>query len=209
MITLASAWLPDSNLYILWADDNGSGNGTDGTGDNREGCYTIDNFSVQPLQTVFSVRVAPHDVSVDEYGTTTFTAQAIAGTPPYSFQWYFNVTPLPNQTNATLQLTNIPASAAGTYFVVVQDSSSGDPQFATNSASLVVVPPPTLKIAVIDAQQMEISWPEMASVFQLQSTANLGLGWGQASETDNPSGGYHRVRVNSSTGVRIFRLLKP
>jgi len=66
-------------------------------------------------------------------------AVAVIGTEPYTYQWTFNATNLPNATNATLTLNNLQLTQSGNYAVVVSNS-----QGSTNSvtALLTVNPPP-------------------------------------------------------------------
>ncbi len=64
-----------------------------------------------------AVRVLPIPPSCLDQ-TVTFTATA-TGDPPLSYQWWFNGTQLPGQTNANLVLGNIQKADAGAYWVVV------------------------------------------------------------------------------------------
>jgi hypothetical protein len=62
--------------------------------------------------------------------SATFTVSATNGTPPLSYQWYFNTnTLIVNATNASLTLTNLQRTNAGKYSVVVSN-----PGGSTNSA---------------------------------------------------------------------------
>src|SRR6185503_11161387 len=47
---------------------------------------------------------------------------AATGTPPLKYQWQFYSSPLSNQTNTTLVLTNVQTAYAGDYTVVVTNS---------------------------------------------------------------------------------------
>jgi len=72
-------------------------------------------------------------------GNAVFTVVA-DGSPPISYQWKLNgTTPLLNATNASLSLSNLRISQAGSYSATITDS-----QGSTNSiaAALVVTPPP-------------------------------------------------------------------
>jgi hypothetical protein len=88
------------------------------------------------------------------------------------------------------------------------DITMGLSLIATVTNFPVVVTPPTLAMTPV-GDELEFSWPDTGAAFQLQSTTSFALGWTQVPETDNPSGGYHRVRVSPATGTRFFRLYKP
>jgi len=71
--------------------------------------------------------------------TATFTVLA-TGTAPLSYQWKFNGVNIPGATSATLTLTNIAASNAGSYMVVVSNLEGSVP---SNSVTLTVILPPS------------------------------------------------------------------
>ncbi len=68
-------------------------------------------------------------------GDRTFTVEA-AGTPPLSYQWFFNGAPLPGASEPTLALTGLTVAQGGTYTVRVANAGGA----ATASAVLEVVP---------------------------------------------------------------------
>lgn len=65
--------------------------------------------------------------------SVTFSVGAV-GSPPLSYQWWFGSSLLPGQTNASLTLTNLLATDAGPYAVVVSN-----PWGSTNSSSAQLV----------------------------------------------------------------------
>jgi len=69
-------------------------------------------------------------------------------TPPNGYQWYFGSTPLSNQTNASLILTNVQFTDAGSYFVVVSNSAGSLPVVTNLMEVLTVVDthPPVLSL---------------------------------------------------------------
>ena len=70
-------------------------------------------------------------------GTTAIFSVAATGTAPLSYLWFFGANPLSQQTNATLVLSNVQPSQAGTYSVLVSNANG-----ATNSmAALLAVNP--------------------------------------------------------------------
>jgi hypothetical protein len=74
-------------------------------------------------------------------GTNATFSVAATGTPPLNYQWQFYSSPLANQTNTTLVLTNVQTADAGSYTVVVTDS-----EVAVTSlvATLAVIVPPSI-----------------------------------------------------------------
>lgn len=74
--------------------------------------------------------------------TAQFSASAV-GTQPFSYQWYFNGVPLPNNTNSFLVLTNVGFSQAGSYSIEITNLAGN----VTSSASLTVNPLPSCTIA--------------------------------------------------------------
>lgn len=69
---------------------------------------------------------------------------------------------------------------------------------------------PTLKVTRLSPSTVELSWPFPPSDYVLRSKPHLGaLTWDPVPEPDNPSGGLHRVIVDTSAGTRFFRLEKP
>ena len=69
-------------------------------------------------------------------------------TPPYGYQWYFGSTPLANQTNASLILTNVQFANSGNYSVVVSNTSGFLPVITNLMEVLTVVDthPPVLNL---------------------------------------------------------------
>jgi hypothetical protein len=84
------------------------------------------------------ISAQPINQTVVAGGTAVF-AVAVSGTAPLAYQWTWNGTNLAGATNATLTLTGVQLSEAGTYAVRVSN-----PLGATNSAGavLTVVAPP-------------------------------------------------------------------
>ena len=77
----------------------------------------------------------PESRSVGIGGGIDFTVEA-SGTGPLIYQWFFNTTPLSSQTNATLQLTAVRTSNAGTYSVRVTNPGGS---VLSSAATLTVV----------------------------------------------------------------------
>ncbi|MFO1476783.1 MAG: Ig-like domain-containing protein [Verrucomicrobiota bacterium] len=88
------------------------------------------------------VTASPLPSLVRNPGSTAVFSTAATGSGPLTFVWKQNGTVLPNQTTATLTLTNVNSSMDGTYTVEV----TGPCNTATQSGSLHVNEPPVVGI---------------------------------------------------------------
>ena len=97
--------------------------------------FIIANFAQRP--TIFS---QPQSVPFGVGDTVSFTVAA-GGVPPLAYQWQFNGSPIPAATNTLLTLTNVQASQAGAYSVVVTNRygvAISDTAMLTIGSNLVV-----------------------------------------------------------------------
>jgi len=76
----------------------------------------------------------PQDITVANGRNATFSVTAI-GTTPLSYQWYKGTTLILGETSRTLRLMKVSAASAGSYYVVVSNSSG---QATSNAATLTV-----------------------------------------------------------------------
>lgn len=96
---------------------------------------TTARLTVTPVILAPRITTQPIASSVDAGGRAQFSVAA-SGTPPFQYQWQKAGLPLGGQTNATLSLTNLAVSDAGSYRVVVSNSAGQD---VSASATLTVV----------------------------------------------------------------------
>ncbi|MFT3784300.1 MAG: immunoglobulin domain-containing protein [Nibricoccus sp.] len=82
----------------------------------------------------------PQSTTVNVGGSTTFTVAA-SGSPTPTYQWYRGSTLLTGQTAATLSLTNIQTSDAGSYAAVATNSAGSA---TSNAATLTVNSAPSI-----------------------------------------------------------------
>jgi GH25 family lysozyme M1 (1,4-beta-N-acetylmuramidase) len=75
--------------------------------------------------------------AADTGGSVSLFAAA-SGAPPLTYQWFCNTTNVPNATNTTLALVNVQPANAGTYTLVVTNSSGS---VTSSPVSLLVYPP--------------------------------------------------------------------
>jgi hypothetical protein len=87
---------------------------------NHQGHATSSNATLTVLLPP-AITAQPTNQAVNSLKTATFSVTA-SGTAPLSFQWWFNGLVLPAQTNSSLILTNVQATNAGNYTVVVTNS---------------------------------------------------------------------------------------
>jgi hypothetical protein len=95
-----------------------------------------------------SITVQPQTVTVVPGSEATFSVTA-SGDPPLSYQWRRNGADLTGETDSTLTLTNVQATNAGIYVVVVSNDAGSVP--SSNALLRVLVPPTIINPAQSDA----------------------------------------------------------
>lgn len=100
--------------------------------------------------------------------TVTFVAAA-NGTPPLSWQWYFNNAPLPGATGPSLTITNVQLANCGNYYVVVSNPYG-------TATSVVAV----LAIRVLDLQMIP------GLTIEQPPGSTIQLDWSEDLETWHP-----------------------
>ncbi len=88
------------------------------------------------------ITLQPMNQSVSLCATASFRVTATTTNPPLSFQWRFNTIDLDGKTNFSLTFTNIHATNAGAYQVVVADMSGS----ITSQVAVLKVDPTFTKI---------------------------------------------------------------
>ena len=91
-----------------------------------------------PAPVAPTITLQPTNITVTVNTAATF-AVAATGTPTPSYQWSFDGTNILGETNAVLTLSNVLASQAGTYAVLVSNPSGSVP--SSNAVLTVYVPP--------------------------------------------------------------------
>jgi hypothetical protein len=87
-----------------------------------------------------SIPVAINSYVVNPGVHIAFTVVA-AGTPPFSYQWEFDGSPLPGATNSSLVITNVQVGTNGTYSVLISNTiANGAIAGTTASGTLTVTP---------------------------------------------------------------------
>jgi hypothetical protein len=76
-------------------------------------------YELDPDRTVILSQPADTNVII---GSNAMFSVTVGGTPPFAYQWFFNVTNvLAGETNATISITNAQPADAGTYQVAVSN----------------------------------------------------------------------------------------
>jgi hypothetical protein len=130
---------------------------------------------------------------------------------PLRYQWFENATALPNQTNATLTITNVQAANGGMYCVVVSD---------TVGSALSVNATLALDVAGITKNIDGTMTVDFAGIpgqaYHLEAATNLGslpIVWQSlaGSMTDAPSGGWWQFTDPQATNYpqRFYRSVSP
>jgi hypothetical protein len=113
----------------------------------------------------------PTNQSVVVGSDVTFFASA-SGTPPPSYQWLFNGTPIAGATLQTLSLLNVQTNNAGIYSIVASNSVGST---TSSDAMLFVLPPPNIPPTV------SILSPTNGSIFAVGQSVLLSA---SATDTD-------------------------
>jgi hypothetical protein len=123
--TISNAQPANSGVYRIWV--------TNAAGSIYSQPATLSVF----LPPVITVQPLSTSVTVD--GNATLQVSA-AGTKPLAYQWFFNSSPLPAASDASLALVGVGTAAAGTYQVVV-----------TNPVGVAISYPAILRVTGIDS----------------------------------------------------------
>jgi hypothetical protein len=94
----------------------------------------LDDVVFTPGTTPVSITTQPASQTVAAGNSVTFSVGA-AGTPPLSYQWYFNGNVVPGAMSSSLTLSDVQTAAAGTYTVVVSGLAN---TVTSSSAGLTV-----------------------------------------------------------------------
>jgi hypothetical protein len=120
--TPASGW-----VFLNWAGDTSGGSNV----------VSVTMNTNKSITAVFTQRAvidqSPQNVIAEIGDTVNFNVHAV-GTPPLSYQWWFNNSALAAATNTTLTLSNVQLNQEGTYSITVSNGYGA----ATNSAALTI-----------------------------------------------------------------------
>lgn len=158
----------------------------------------VDRLTIVPGGTAPSITNAPVSGVAAIGGSYIFTAGA-AGTPPFRYQWLFNGAKLQNATNQSLLLSNLLASSAGNYTIIV----SNDFGSASATARLgFEVKPPVLWAVAPGNPQANSSTGNGIAVDSDGACYIVGTGYVAIAQTAAPGGPGFLARFNSDSNLQ-------
>lgn len=165
-------WASSSNLFLLWADDNGSASATPPT---AEGSYTIDDFAVTatPTDPLPKILTQPLAQSIAPGSTASFSV-TVSGNTPLFFQWRKDAGDLGGATNSSFALPNAQVSDSGNYSVLVSNS------FGTATSAVAVLTVSCADTLAFTMQPQNQSLPSGATLnlaVTVTGTAPLRFQW--------------------------------
>jgi hypothetical protein len=139
-------------------------------------------------------------------GANASFSVTVAGTPPLSYQWYFNGTnnPIGEATNATLMLMNVQTNQAGDYTVLVANPVNS---ILSSNALLTVNLPPALQVTP-SGNFLYIFWPVSAPGFVLETSyCLLPADWVPVPNPPLQIGNQYLESIQITDTNQFFRLL--
>jgi len=132
-----------------------------------------------------SITTQPASQNANAGGTVTFNVVA-TGTGPLTYQWNKDGSDIASATSATLTLTGVQPSDAGSYLVRV---SNGGGTVTSDPATLTVLAAPTfvLRERFADGDRSTQGLPDSAAWFTSSGTSNFTAVAGQATQTVSSS----------------------
>jgi Big-like domain-containing protein/calcineurin-like phosphoesterase family protein/purple acid phosphatase-like protein/immunoglobulin I-set domain protein len=154
--TIAVDWPQGTILYLVWADDNATGQGTDAGNQ-------IDDFALQvtagmPLSTALTATLtAPANDSVLVSGPVSATTQVTLGTPPYTVEYFLSAGAGNTTFSSVGSSGSLGTLSAGTYNVYAVATDSATPAASTNTM--------TNTFLVADAITLTLDSPANGAIF--------------------------------------------
>jgi sugar lactone lactonase YvrE len=158
MITPAGVVTTLAGLYRVPGSSDGTGSAAlfqDPTGiavDSKGNLFVADSMNLTIRESYASAPAAPAisespgPQTVVAGGTATFTVTA-TGVPAPTYQWLLNGSPITNARNASLTLSNVQPSEAGSYSVVVTNSQGSATSAAAELALTTAASPRLINIS--------------------------------------------------------------
>ena len=159
-----------------------------------------------------TITTQPTSRSVTEGSSTTFNT-ATSGTEPFAYQWQFQAADLLNATNASLTISGIQPSHAGSYQLIVSNLvgtvtsqvavltvNASIPSIQNGPASLTAAPgtAPLLTSTILGSTPMKIQWQFNHTDLPLANSNRLTL-----SDLQPPQAGRYRVLASNAIGTAI------
>lgn len=185
-----------------------------GAADRTNYFCVISNSANVVTSSVVTLLISPvitqHPVSVTNAlgGTAVFTVAA-NGVPPITYQWRRVNTAIPGATNATLTLTNLVASNASSYrVVVISGGTSTFSGIATLTLQAATPNSPLLSAPVAASGQFQFLLPTQTGFsYQVQSKTNLTDAVWTPEQTIPGDGTVKLVTVDATAAQKWVRVL--
>lgn len=117
---------------------------------------------------------APQTVSV---GSPVSFSVTVAGTPPFTYQWFGPNGLISGADGATLTIPQTAAGDAGSYYVVVGNAFGSEESQSALLSLLFPPAAPVLSATALSHSQIELSWSGAADSFEIQVATAPGGPW--------------------------------
>lgn len=118
---------------------------------NAFGVLVSDTAVITPTNTPPIITVQPQNMAV-VCGDNATLQVTTTGTQPVAYEWYFEGLPVPDATNATLNLVNFNPTNVGTYYAILTNEF-GSVTSAAAAVSLLIEPPTITSAGTASAKQ--------------------------------------------------------
>jgi len=133
----------------------------------------IDNVRVEVPAIAPAISSQPTNVSVKVAGTTTFTVTS-SGLPAPGYQWWFNGTPIPGATTASLTLLNVQTNQAGNYSVILTNVAGAVTSASASLALLSAAPAQFQSVTELPNLTLQLSASgDAGGYYYLETSTNL------------------------------------
>jgi hypothetical protein len=152
-----------------------------------------------------TITTQPTNQTMVAGSNVTFTVVA-GGFGSLNYQWYFNGSAISGATATNYTLTDVMATNAGNYTVVITNLYGS---VTSSVAALTVIVSPLLTIALTASgpDSVMVGWLAAATGFVLQTNVNLlTTNWGNYTGPVENIGGTNQATINTPTRCLFFRL---
>lgn len=94
------------------------------TSEYLRGLVGIRTINQPPLSTAFIIVTQPQSQSINSGDTVSFSVVVAGGVPGYTYQWYYNNSPIGGATSSIYTITGATTGNAGNYKVIITDSAA-------------------------------------------------------------------------------------
>ena len=173
---IVANWPANAPLYILFADDNGSGS--------PDTAYQIDNFSATAtpdMQLPVAITDQPQNQTVAELVAPAAFSVMTTGFQPINYQWYTNEVAWTGATNSTLNIASVPYAFNGLNFKVTAQNVASNVSYSVTSSVVTLtvnadlVAPTLLGFSQAGNNQAVATFSEKLSASSVANLANYSI----------------------------------